>query len=128
MSHSAIQPAARAEKIIAVAALVLSIELVIFKFLPDIGTATVQNLASELTDFELFRHDYLQPDSVHYARFLGNRILYVVATALDGLYRTSDIRLHPLRIAAGILTPLYALLGAIPVLAGTTVLDRKSVV
>lgn len=132
MTHSTDQPAAaairaaaraartsRTEKILAVAALALSIELVIFKFLPDIGTASVQHRPSELTDFEVFRHYYLQPDSVHYARFLGNRILYMLATALDGVYHTTDVRLHPLRLAAGILTPLYAYLGAMPVLAGS---------
>jgi hypothetical protein len=125
VTHSALQPAARAEKIIAVAALTLSIELVIFKFVPDIGTATVQQLPSALTDFEVFRHDYLRPNSVHYARFLGNHILYFLATALDGVYHTTDVRLHPLRLAAGILTPLYAYLGAIPVLAGTAVFSWR---
>jgi hypothetical protein len=107
---------ARSEKILAAAALGLAIELVLFKFLPDISTATVQGLRSELTDFEVFRSYYLTPDSVHYARFLGNHILYWLATALDGVYHSGDMRLHPLRVAAGILTPLYVCLGALPVL------------
>jgi hypothetical protein len=108
--------AARAEKILAVAALTLAIELVMFKFLPDISTATVQGLRSELTDFEVFRRYYLTPNSVHYARFLGNHILYWLATTLDGVHHSGDMRLHPLRVAAGILTPLYVYLGAHPVL------------
>jgi hypothetical protein len=108
--------AALSEKILAIAALAFSIELVMFKFLPDISTATVQKLPSELTDFAVFRSYYLTPDSVHYARFLGNHILYLLATALDGVYHSGDMRLHPLRVAAGILTPLYVCLGALPVL------------
>jgi hypothetical protein len=109
-------PVELAEKILGVAALAFAIELVLFKFLPDISTAAVQGVPSKLTDFEVFRRYYLTPDSVHYARFLGNHILYRLATALDGVCHTGDMRLHPLRVAAGILTPLYVYLGAHPVL------------
>jgi hypothetical protein len=49
---------------------------------------------------------------VHHARFLGNYLLFHVAKLLEPLYHSADVRLHPLRVAAGILTPLYAFAGA----------------
>lgn len=100
------------EKILALAALTLSIELVLFKFVPDIGTATVQRNTSVLTDFATYEAAYLTPHSVHHARFLGNYILYLLAKFLSTVYHSGDIRLHPLRVAAGILTPLYSYVGA----------------
>jgi len=101
-----------AEKLIGIAALTCALELVFFKFLPDLGTAVIQNSISDLTDFGRFEADYLGAQSVHHARFLGNVTLYHLARWLGSLHQSGDIRLHPLRIAAGILTPVYAYLGA----------------
>jgi hypothetical protein len=102
----------RAEKLLSLAALAISIELVLFKFLPDLSTALIQHSRSALTDFTAFEEGYLTPGSVHHARFLGNYILYGLAKLLDLAYHSADPRLHPLRVAAGILTPAYAWLGA----------------
>jgi hypothetical protein len=102
----------KAEKLISLCALALAIELVLFKFLPDLSTALIQHSSSALSDFGEFKREYLIPDSVHYARFLGNFILYDLARLLGAAYNSADPRLHPLRVAAGILTPLYAFLGA----------------
>jgi hypothetical protein len=101
----------RAEKLLSVAALAICIELVLFKFLPDLSTALLQQRTSSLTDFGVFEQEYLQPGSVHHARFLGNYILYGLAKLLALAYHSNDPRLHPLRVAAGILTPAYAWLG-----------------
>jgi fumarate reductase subunit D len=98
------------------AALAISIELVLFKFLPDIATAVMQTDTSSLADFKTFENTYLVPGSVFHPRFLGNYILYSLAKFIAGGFSSPDVRLHPLRIAAGILTPLYACLGAAPVL------------
>ncbi|HTC52154.1 MAG TPA: hypothetical protein VK700_09485 [Steroidobacteraceae bacterium] len=105
-----------AEKLLSLIALALAIELVFFKFLPDIATGVIQGLPSSLTDFSLFRRDYLQPGTLAYTRFLGNQILWHAAQLISGLLHSQDLRLHPLRIAAGVLTPLYACVGAYPVL------------
>jgi hypothetical protein len=102
----------RAEKLLSLAALGIAIEIVFFKFLPDLSTALIQHDQSALTDFAQFERMYLTPGSVHHARFLGNYILYSLARLLSGLYHSTDLRLHPLRVAAGILSPAYAYLGA----------------
>jgi hypothetical protein len=102
----------RAEKLISLAALGIAIEIVFFKFLPDLSTALIQHGQSELTDFTQFERAYLTPGSVHHARFLGNYILYSLARLLGSAYHSTDPRLHPLRVAAGILSPIYAYLGA----------------
>jgi hypothetical protein len=101
----------QAEKLISVAALCLAIELVLFKFLPDLSTAVIQHGQSALMDFGQFEREYLRPGSVHHARFLGNDILYYLARLLSLAYHSADPRLHPLRVAAGILTPCYAYAG-----------------
>jgi hypothetical protein len=101
----------RTEKWISLAAFGFAIELVLFKFVPDLGTAMLQHRISTLTDFATFERIYLAPGSVHHARFLGNYILYDLARLLGSAYHSADLRLHPLRVAAGILTPLYAYLG-----------------
>jgi len=111
----------QAETLIGLGALGLSIELVLFKFLPDLATAMIQNGRSALTDFGQFEREYLAPGSVHHARFLGNYILYSLAKLLATLYHSPDPRLHPLRVAAGILTPIYAYLGVLPAIR-----DRRS--
>src|SRR6202022_2197391 len=86
--------------------------LIFFKFLPDVGTSVVQNDRSILTDFSLFEKYYFTPNSVHYARFLSSRILHSFAVQLAHVYHSNDLRLHPLRIAAALLTAIYALIGA----------------
>jgi hypothetical protein len=100
-----------AEKLISVAALVISIELVLFKFLPDVSTAVIQHLTSSLMDFATFEKDYLRPGSVFHPRFLGNYLLYDLAKLIGRAFHSNDPRLHPLRVAAGIVTPVYAWLG-----------------
>ena len=110
----------RGEKLISLAALVISIELVLFKFLPDVSTAVVQHLTSSLTDFTAFEAQYMTPGSVFHPRFLGNYILYDLARWLGHVVHSDDPRLHPLRVAAGIVTPLYALLGACFVVQDST--------
>jgi hypothetical protein len=102
----------RAEKLISLAALGFAIELVLFKFLPDVSTAVIQQSRSTLADFGEFEREYLVPGSVHHARFLGNYLLYDLARWLSRFFHSSDIRLHPLRVATGLLTPLYAYVGA----------------
>lgn len=107
----------RLEQLLALSALAISIELAIFKFLPDIGTALIQNNKSALTDFGEYQADYLVPGSVHHSRFAGNYLLYFLAEMTARVHQHgADLRLHPLRIAAGILTPVYTFLGALPVL------------
>jgi hypothetical protein len=118
-------PFDRAEKLLSVAALSISLELILFKFLPDIGTAAIQHRASTLADFAAFERTYLTPDSVHYARFLGNDILYRLARLIDLVDHSADPRLHPLRIAAAILTPIYVYLGAHFVLTRDAGLDWR---
>lgn len=100
------------EKWLGVAALALSIELIFFKFMPDVSTAILQHAQSPLTDFDVFKREYLMPGSVHQARFLGNYVLWFLAKAIGAWVHSDDFRLHPLRIAAAILTPLYAVAGA----------------
>ena len=104
------------QKLLMLSAIGICIELVLFKFLPDIGTATIQHSTSSLADFEAYRSQYMVPGSVHHSRFLGNYLLYGLALLLERVHHFDDIRLHPLRLAAGILTPLYMVLGALPVL------------
>src|SRR3954454_20789427 len=112
-------------KLLTLAALGFAIELVLFKFLPDVSTAVIQQGRSALADFAQFEREYLVPGSVHHARFLGNFILYDLARGLSRVYHSSDIRLHPLRVAAGIVTPLYAFLGAAWVLTDRRQFDWR---
>jgi hypothetical protein len=114
------------EQFLALATGVLLIELVFFKFIPDIGTAFYQNGTSALADFEAFKASYMTPGSVHSARFLGNRLLLELAGIIASITTPSDIRLHPLRIAAGILTPLFFVVGALPGLSPTTRVNWRS--
>ena len=100
------------EKLLSIAALSISLELMLFKFLPDIGTAAIQHGISSLTDFKAFEQRYIATGSVHHARFLGNYLLYGLAKLISTLPHSLDPRLHPLRIAAGVLTPVYAYVGA----------------
>jgi hypothetical protein len=111
----------RSDKIFALLLLALAIELVFFKFVPDLGTATLPNQApSFLTDFGIFENTYNVPGSVMYPRFAGPWILLRVARFIARHLHSSDIRLHPLRVAAAMLTPVYAIVGIAPVLAWTT--------
>lgn len=104
------------EKLLSVAALAFAIELVFFKFLPDLSTALIQGYPSNLTDFSLFERDYIVRGSLFSTRFLGNHIFWQLAHFVGRFVHSQDVRLHPLRITAGILTPLYAWAGAVPVL------------
>jgi hypothetical protein len=99
----------------------LAIELIFFKFIPDLGTATLPNQGSSvLADLQAFHNYYQTPGSVMYPRFAGTSILLVLAQLIAKHVHSADIRLYPLRIAAGILTPLYACVGIIPVLMCST--------
>lgn len=113
------------EKCLVLTGLAFAIELVFFKFMPDISTGTLQGNPSNLTDFALYRRDYMTLGTLSYTRFLGNRIVWHVAQYIGHFIHSQDVRLHPLRIAAGILTPLYAGLGAYPVLRGTLLLNWR---
>jgi hypothetical protein len=104
----------RKQQILALLCCCLVIELVFFKFIPDIGTATYQKQESTLVDMNEYIATYMVPNSVHHARFLGNRVLLELARVIGRYVHSTDMRLHPLRIAAGILTPIYFVLGAIP--------------
>jgi hypothetical protein len=106
------------EKMLSLVGLTFAIELVFFKFLPDIATGVIQGNRSNLTDFALFRRDYLEVGTLSYTRFLGNQILWYLAQFISRFVHSQDVRLHPLRIAAGVLTPLYACVGAYPALRG----------
>ena len=95
-------------------AIVCAVELVLFKFCPDLGNGVVQSVPSALSSFAAFQTNFMTPNTGHSARFLGNLLMWKLAHAIPT--HSSDIRLHPLRIAAGILEPLYVLLGISPVL------------
>jgi hypothetical protein len=99
----------------------LAVELVFFKFVPDLGTATLSTQGpSLLADFNAFQAYYQTPGSVMYSRFAGTSILLHLARLIGKHVHSTDVRLYPLRIAAGILTPLYAFVGLIPVMACRT--------
>jgi hypothetical protein len=111
----------RRDKVFALLLFGLAIELIFFKFLPDLATAMLPHqFPSSLADFKVYEAAYLNPGSVGYPRFAGNWILFGLARLLAGHIHSGDVRLHPLRIAAAILTPLYAVIGLGPVLARTT--------
>ncbi len=108
-----------AEKWLMLAGSCLIIVLLLFKYVPDLGTALYQNQVSVLASFDAYRGQFLQPGSVFYPRFLGNYICYDLARIIESVFRSPDLRLHPLRIAAAILTPLYFLIGvSVPVFRG----------
>jgi hypothetical protein len=113
------------EKLLSLAALGFAIELVYFKFLPDLATALIQGSASNLTDLSLFERDYIVRGSLFSARFLGNHIFWDVAHFVGRFVHSHDVRLHPLRITAGILTPLYAWAGAYPALRQSSGLNWR---
>jgi len=99
----------------------LAIELIFFKFIPDLGTATLPNQGpSSLTDFQIFQSYFQTPGSVMYPRFAGTSILLGLARLIARHVHSVDVRLHPLRLAAAILTPVYAIVGLVPVLVRAT--------
>jgi hypothetical protein len=113
------------EKLLSLIGLAFAIELVFFKFLPDISTGLIQGNPSDFTDFALFRREYLQLGTLSYTRWLGSRIFWYVAQFIGHFVHSQDLRLHPLRITAGILTPLYACVGAYPVLRAAAGLNWR---
>jgi hypothetical protein len=106
-------------KILLVLGCCLWIELALFKYLPDLGTAVYQHGISSLTDFATFEDSYISGNSVHSARFLGNHILLNLAKLLEAYVHSADIRCHPLRIAAALLTPAYFIIGVLPIFFAT---------
>jgi hypothetical protein len=101
-------------KYFAFAIIFICIDLVFFKFVPDIGTAVVQNTnphETYLSSFSKFEGEYLAHNTVMSPRFLGTEIMYRLAKFIDLHIHSSDIRLHPLRIAAALVTPVYAFIG-----------------
>lgn len=114
------------EKLIALLMCCLVIELALFKFTPDLAHQVYQNQKSALTSFDVYESQYMTPDSVMYPRFLGNMILFELAEFISSIFEISDdIRLHPLRIAAGILTPIYFILGAFRAVFGFREINWK---
>lgn len=113
------------EIMLAILFCILMIEVVIFKYIPDVGTASYQNSISSLTSFDTYSNVYMAPGSVHHARFLGNLVLWHIADIISGFVHSVDMRLHPLRIAAAILTPFYFVLGVIPALLMRNIFDWK---
>jgi fumarate reductase subunit D len=96
------------------AAFLLLIVLIFFKFIPDIGTGYIQGTPSSLSVWAAFDDYYMTPNKIFYPRFLGNVILRGMAGIIDPHVHSTDQRLHPLRIAATLLTALYFLIGLIP--------------
>ncbi len=96
--------------------------IVFFKFSPDVGFAYFFNAQhgcvglckTTLEDFGAFKgYDLTQNGDVHYARFLGNELVYYLAIVIDYVLKTTDPRLHPLRISAAIWSCFFLLLGTI---------------
>jgi hypothetical protein len=113
------------EKLLSLAALAFAIELVFFKFLPDLSTALIQSYPSNLTSFSQFEREYIVRGSLFSTRVLGNHIFWHVAQFVAHFVHSQDVRLHPLRITAGILTPLYAWAGAYPALRRSSGLNWR---
>ena len=107
--------AGRPAYVLGVLASLIFIVLVFFKFLPDVGTGVVQETPSVLTSWPLYDDYYLKPDSVHHSRFLGNVTLYALAQQISHGVHSTDLRLHPLRISATLLTMLWFLVALAPV-------------
>jgi hypothetical protein len=108
-------PRDKAAYVLAVLASLVFIVLLFFKFVPDLGNGVVQNTASSLTSLPLFVDYFMSPGSVHHARFLGNHMVADLATRLVPFVHTSDVRLHPLRVAATLLTMGWFLVAMAPV-------------
>ncbi len=104
----------RAAYVLGVLASLIFIVLVFFKFLPDVGTGVVQNTPSVLTSWQGYEDYYLSHHSVHHARFLGNVSLHALAGWIAPHALSSDLRLHPLRIAATLCTLLWFLVALAP--------------
>lgn len=100
---------------LAVLVSLIFIVLVFFKFLPDIGTAVVQDGASALVSWQVYEHTYFRPNSVHHSRFLGNVSLFALAKQISAFIQSGDIRLHPLRVAATLLTMFWFVVALAPV-------------
>jgi hypothetical protein len=114
-------------KLFAVLLLGLAIQLVFFKFLPDLGTSVLPSQGpSALADFKLFEDGFHTPGNVFYPRFLGTAIFLKLAHFIAGHVHSSDVRLHPLRLTAAILTPIYAVIGLVPLLILRTRYDWRT--
>lgn len=104
-----------ASKLLAGAGLVVVELLVFFKFVPDLGTGVIQGQVSTLTDFRVFADYFMQPGSVFRPRFLGNEIVFHLAQLIGHFVHSTDVRLHPLRLAAAAQTAVFSLLGLAPI-------------
>ena len=98
-------------KLFALIATTFLIEIVLFKFTPDISIGAVQHSPPTLSDFDQFKLMFMTPPSVHCSGVFGNHILFYLALFLSKVTHFADVRLHPLRLAAGIVTPIYVYLG-----------------
>lgn len=88
---------------------------IFFKFAPDLAWAGYQRPPSYLTSFESFRSALV---GIHASRFAGNEIEFGLAKALAGIFGIpSDIRMHPLRIAAALTCSVYIGLALLPMLS-----------
>jgi len=99
---------------LAVLASLIFIIIIFFKFIPDIGTGVIQKSPSVLTSWEAYENQFLKPSSVHHARFLGNITVHQLARFLTAFIHNDDIRLHPLRISAALLTLVWFLVSLFP--------------
>jgi hypothetical protein len=104
----------RAAYALGVLACLIFIVMVFFKFLPDVGTSVVQGKPSVLTSWQGYEAYYLTTNSVFRPRFLGNISLYALAEWIAPHALSSDLRLHPLRIAATLCTMFWFLLALAP--------------
>jgi hypothetical protein len=105
----------RAWKAMALAAIPVLVFTILFKFAPDLATASVQGRASLLTGFEAFRSELV---GIHATRFAGNEIVFHLARGLAAIVGvSSDVRMHPLRMAAAVTTCVYIGLIVLPVMS-----------
>lgn len=105
-------------KLLALAATPALVLLFFLKFAPDISTAVWQHgdpAFSPLSNYPSY-WKVLEED-VFQARFAGNWLVYGVAKGIERvIHIPSDPRLHPLRLAAAIVSTLSVYAGIAPVL------------
>lgn len=89
--------------------------LMLFKYVPDLGSSLVESLPSNLASWAAYEEYYFSTHSVHHARFLGNELVYGLARSLPSGLGSSDVRLHPLRVSATIFTLLWFLVSLLPI-------------
>ena len=96
------------------------IAFVFLKFQPDIGIGPTSTTQSVLTGYAPFEAELIdRKGGNHTARFLGNRVVYHGAAALETVTGIpADPRLHPLRLSALCFAAICMLAGLAPAAAG----------